>query len=666
MGGTAGKTNSSLYWDGFVLFYIIKGEMKMSNQQVHIKFSDGSIKQFPQGISVSEVAKSISQSLYKKAVVCRINDDLKDMNHDINEDCELEIYTTSDEIGMKTMRNSAAYVLAHALQRLYPSIKFAHGQTIENGFYYDIDLETNISEKELVKIEKEMKKIQKENHQFIRTEMTYDEAKDVFGDNEYKMDSMQTYKDQPLTLYKQGEFLDFSTDPLVPSTKFVKNFKLTKVSGAYWKGDSQNKMLQRIYGVAFRSPEDLDSYFEFIKEAEERNHRKLAKQLKLFMFSDEAPGMPFYLPNGQFIKNKMEEFLRAVQLENNYYEVRTPLMMNQKLWEASGHWHHYHENMYFTKVDEQSFALKPMNCPGHMLVFKNELKSYKDLPLRIAEFGQVHRHEFSGALNGLLRVRTFCQDDAHIFVMKSQIESEVKEVLELIDHIYQVFGFTYDIELSTRPEKYMGDLALWAEAEQSLANVLQGLNLDYRINEGDGAFYGPKIDIHIKDALNRSHQCATVQLDFQMPEKFDLTYINEQNERVRPVVIHRAVFGSLDRFFGILIEHFKGAFPLWMAPTQVNVIGISSNNSHYVDKIVNQMKAFGIRVAIDSREEKLGKKMRESQIQKIPYTVIVGDDEEENGSISVRPYASKDNIKYRLDDFIMKLQEEVENKTLLV
>ena len=348
-------------------------------------------------------------------------------------------------------------------------------------------------------------------------------------------------------------------------------------------------MLQRIYGVAFRSKDQLDDYFEFLREAEERNHRRLGKQLKLFMFSEEAPGMPFYLSNGQFIRNQMESFLREVQLKHDYDEVRTPLMMNKRLWEESGHWDHYHENMYFTKVDENDYALKPMNCPGHMLIFKNELRSYKDLPLRIAEFGQVHRHEFSGALNGLLRVRTFCQDDAHIFIMKSQIKSEVQEILKLIDYIYSVFGFEYSIELSTRPDDYLGELDLWNEAEQSLAHVLD-LGLDYSINEGDGAFYGPKIDVHIKDALNRSHQCATVQLDFQMPEKFELTYINEQNEKERPVVLHRAVFGSLDRFFGILIEHFKGAFPLWMAPVQVNLIGVSDNNDGYVRTVAYESR----------------------------------------------------------------------------
>jgi len=452
----------------------------------------------------------------------------------------------------------------------------------------------------------------------------------------------------------------------VPNTKFVKHVKLTKVSGAYWRGDSDNKMLQRIYGVAFQSQAQLDDYFEFLREAEARNHRKLGKQLKLFMFSEEAPGMPFYLSNGQFVRNQMENFLREIQLKNDYDEVRTPLMMNQKLWEESGHWDHYHENMYFTKVDENDYALKPMNCPGHMLIFKNELRSYKDLPLRMAEFGQVHRHEFSGALNGLLRVRTFCQDDAHIFIMKSQIKSEVEDILKLIDYIYSVFGFTYSIELSTRPEDYLGELKLWNEAEQSLANVLDELGLKYTINEGDGAFYGPKIDVHIKDALNRSHQCATVQLDFQMPEKFDLTYINEQNEKERPVVLHRAIFGSLDRFFGILIEHFKGAFPLWMAPVQVNIIGVSDNNTAYVNKVFEALQNNNIRVVIDDRDEKLGKKIRESQMKKIPYTLVLGDYEQENNVVSARKYSHEDNEVMDIQAFIAQLQEEVESKALLV
>jgi len=628
----------------------------MSNQQISIKFPDGSKKEYPKGILASEVAKSISNSLFKEAIVCRVNGTLVDLTYPIHQDSELSFYNINTAEGIEVIRHSTAHILAQAIKRIYPNALLSIGPVIENGFYYDIDLDQSISESDLSKIEKEMKKIQKENLTFIRSEVSYEEAKNVFKDNSYKVNIIESHKEEQLSIYQQGEFTDL----------YVNHFKLTKVAGAYWKGDSNNKMLQRIYGVAFASKEELDNYFDFLKEADERNHRKLGKQLKLFMFSEEAPGMPFYLPNGQFIKNKMEEFLRQIQLERGYQEVKTPLMMNQRLWEASGHWDHYHENMYFTKVDDNDFALKPMNCPGHMLIFKNELKSYKDLPLRIAEFGQVHRHEFSGALNGLLRVRTFCQDDAHIFIMKSQIQEEVKNVLELIDYLYNIFGFEYSIELSTRPEKYLGELSLWEEAEKSLSNVLDNLNLPYSINEGDGAFYGPKIDIHIKDALNRSHQCATVQLDFQMPEKFDLTYVNENNEKERPVVIHRAIFGSLDRFFGILIEHFKGAFPLWMAPTQVNLIGVSENNIEYVKQIQKVFAQENIRVNIDNRDEKLGKKIRESQMNKIPYTIVVGDEEQNNNSLSVRKYGQSENVSKDITTFIKELKKEINSKELLV
>ncbi|WP_419744016.1 threonine--tRNA ligase [Macrococcoides bohemicum] len=638
----------------------------MSNQQISIKFPDGSKKEYSKGILATEVAKSISNSLFKEAIVCRVNGTLVDLTYPIHQDSELSFYNINTAEGIELMRHSTAHILAQAIKRIYPNALLSIGPVIENGFYYDIDLDQSISESDLSKIEKEMKKIQKENLTFIRSEVSYEEAKNVFKDNSYKVNIIESHKEEQLSIYQQGEFTDLCTGPHVPSTKYVYHFKLTKVAGAYWKGDSNNKMLQRIYGVAFASKEEIDDYFDFLKEADERNHRKLGKQLKLFMFSEEAPGMPFYLPNGQFIKNKMEEFLREIQLERGYQEVKTPLMMNQRLWEASGHWDHYHENMYFTKVDENDFALKPMNCPGHMLIFKNELKSYKDLPLRIAEFGQVHRHEFSGALNGLLRVRTFCQDDAHIFVMKSQIQEEVKNVLELIDYLYNIFGFEYSIELSTRPEKYLGELSLWEEAEKSLSNVLDNLNLPYSINEGDGAFYGPKIDIHIKDALNRSHQCATVQLDFQMPEKFDLTYVNENNEKERPVVIHRAIFGSLDRFFGILIEHFKGAFPLWMAPTQVNLIGVSENNINYVKQIQKVLAQENIRVNIDNRDEKLGKKIRESQMNKIPYTIVVGDEEQNNNSLSVRKYSHSENVSKDITTFIKELKKEINSKELLV
>ncbi|MEB4872144.1 threonine--tRNA ligase, partial [Priestia megaterium] len=470
---------------------------------------------------------------------------------------------------------------------------------------------------------------------------------------------------ETVTIYKQGEFFDLCRGPHLPSTGMVKAFKLTKVSGAYWRGNSDNQMLQRVYGVAFRSQKQLNEYLMFLEEAAKRDHRKLGNELELFMFSDEAPGMPFYLAKGQMVKNQLEQFLRSVQEKHNYEEVRTPFMMNQQLWEKSGHWDHYKDNMYFSEVDNAKFALKPMNCPGHMLIFKNKLHSYRDLPIRMGEFGQVHRHEFSGALNGLLRVRTFCQDDAHIFVTPEQIESEIKSVIELVDYIYKTFGFEYSIELSTRPEDSMGEDSLWELAENSLENVLRKLNFDYKLNEGDGAFYGPKIDFHIKDALKRSHQCATIQLDFQLPEKFDLNYINEKNEKQRPVVIHRAIFGSLDRFFGILIEHFGGVFPTWLAPVQVKVIPVSLKvHQEYAQEIKEALGKKGIRVELDNREQKLGYKIREAQVAKVPYILVLGDKEMESNSVNVRKHGEEKSETFNLDSFIEKLQDEIVEKKL--
>ena len=431
------------------------------------------------------------------------------------------------------------------------------------------------------------------------------------------------------------------------------------IAGAYWRGNSDNQMLQRIYGTAFLKQSELDEYLHFLEEAQKRDHRKLGKELQLFMFSEEAPGMPFYLPKGQIIRNQLESFSRELQTKAEYDEVRTPFMMNQRLWEQSGHWEHYHENMYFSEVDDTKFAMKPMNCPGHMLVFKNELHSYRDLPIRMAEFGQVHRHELSGALNGMLRVRTFCQDDAHIFVTPQQIESEIKEVFKLVDKIYSTFGFDYSVELSTRPEDSMGDDQLWEQAENALRNVLTELGIDYHLNEGDGAFYGPKIDFHIKDALKRSHQCATIQLDFQMPEKFDLTYIDENNQKVRPVVIHRAVFGSIDRFFGILVEHFAGAFPTWLAPVQVEVIPVADVHAEYAKEIQAKLQEAGIRVHIDLRNEKIGYKIREAQMQKIPYMLVLGDQEAGSNTVNVRKYGEQNSESVATDEFIAKVKEEI-------
>ena len=638
----------------------------MKEQMIEIKFPDGSVKEFVKGITLEEIAGSISSSLKKKAVAGKVNDGLYDLRRNIEENAEVEIITIDSNEGVEIARHSAAHILAQAVKRLYGDINLGVGPVIENGFYYDMDLPSSVNVEDLRKIEKEMKKIINENIKIERVEVSREEAAKLFQEmnDRLKLELLEAIPSgESVTLYKQGEFVDLCRGPHLPFTGYLKAFQLTHVSGAYWRGDSNNQVLQRIYGVAFSSQKELEEYLHFVEEAAKRNHRKLGSELELFMFSEEAPGMPFYLPKGQMIRNELEAFLREIQKEYNYQEVRTPFMMNQEVWERSGHWGHYKDNMYFSEVDNKSFALKPMNCPGHMLMFKNKLHSYRELPIRMCEFGQVHRHEFSGALNGLLRVRTFCQDDAHLFVTPKQIEDEIKSVMAQIDYVYKTFGFEYEVELSTRPEDSMGDDKLWEQAEAALENVLQSLNYKYRLNEGDGAFYGPKIDFHIKDALNRSHQCGTIQLDFQMPEKFDLNYIDENNEKKRPVVIHRAVLGSLDRFLAILIEHFGGAFPAWVAPVQVKVIPVSNAvHEQYANEIALKLAQAGVRVEQDARDEKLGYKIREAQMQKVPYVLVIGDKEMENGAVNVRKYGEEKSEVIALDVFVATIEEEIKNR----
>ncbi|MCU4789239.1 threonine--tRNA ligase [Bacillus cereus] len=638
----------------------------MKEQMIEIKFPDGSVKEFVKGITLEEIAGSISSSLKKKAVAGKVNDGLYDLRRNIEENAEVEIITIDSNEGVEITRHSAAHILAQAVKRMYGDINLGVGPVIENGFYYDMDLPSSVNVEDLRKIEKEMKKIINENIKIERVEVSREEAAKLFQEmnDRLKLELLEAIPSgESVTLYKQGEFVDLCRGPHLPSTGYLKAFQLTHVSGAYWRGDSNNQVLQRIYGVAFSSQKELEEYLHFVEEATKRNHRKLGNELELFMFSEEAPGMPFYLPKGQMIRNELEAFLREIQKEYNYQEVRTPFMMNQEVWERSGHWGHYKDNMYFSEVDNKSFALKPMNCPGHMLMFKNKLHSYRELPIRMCEFGQVHRHEFSGALNGLLRVRTFCQDDAHLFVTPKQIENEIKSVMAQIDYVYKTFGFEYEVELSTRPEDSMGDDKLWEQAEAALENVLQSLNYKYRLNEGDGAFYGPKIDFHIKDALNRSHQCGTIQLDFQMPEKFDLNYIDENNEKKRPVVIHRAVLGSLDRFLAILIEHFGGAFPAWVAPVQVKVIPVSNAvHEQYANEIALKLAQAGVRVEQDARDEKLGYKIREAQMQKVPYVLVIGDKEMENRAVNVRKYGEEKSEVIALDVFVATIEEEIKNR----
>ncbi|PET66038.1 threonine--tRNA ligase [Bacillus sp. AFS001701] len=636
---------------------------------ISIKLPDGSIREVEQNTTVEDFAGSISISLKKKALGGKINGKLVDLNTPITEDCEVQIITQDDQDGLEMMRHSSAHILAQAVKRLYKGEKaaFGVGPVTADGFYYDIDLPVSIKVEDLPKIEKEMEKIIKENLPITRSEVSREEAIKFFTelDDEFKLELIRDLpEDAVISMYTQGEFVDLCRGPHVPTTGRVKAIKLLSVAGAYWRGDANNKMLQRVYGTAFPSKKELEEHLYLLEEAKKRDHRKLGKELELFMFSEEAPGMPFFLPKGTIIRNELEQYERGLQTSKDYKEVRTPFIMNQRLWEQSGHWHHYHENMYFTEVDETKFALKPMNCPGHMLVYKNKLHSYRDLPVRMCENGQVHRHEYSGALNGMMRVRTFTQDDAHIFCRPDQIEGEIIEVINLIKEIYGVFGFTYKVELSTRPEDSMGSEELWNSAEQALENVLKSENLDFKLNPGDGAFYGPKIDFHIQDALKRSWQCATIQLDFQMPEKFDLTYVNEDNQKERPVVIHRAIYGSIDRFLGILTEHFAGAFPLWLAPVQVAVLPISSVHNEYAQKLTDQLKAAGIRVEADLRGEKIGYKIREAQLQKLPYMLVVGDQEVENNTVAIRKRGEGDIGTQPFESFLEMIKQQKLEKVL--
>ncbi|MEK4403276.1 threonine--tRNA ligase [Sporosarcina sp. FSL K6-6792] len=639
----------------------------MNDKQIEIRFPDGSRKNFPLGITLADIAQSISLSLRKNVVAGKVNDQLYDLSQCIMEDAAITLITKESIEGLEVLRHTTAHVLGQAVKRLYDDSKLGIGPIIEHGFYYDFLSDTSVTSNDLVMIEKKMQAIIEEDLKIERIEVTYGEAEELF-EKRGELFKLELLKDIPadekISLYKQGEFIDLCRGPHLPSTGWIKAFKLTQVSGAYWRGDSDNQVMQRIYGISFLKKKDLEQHLYFLEEAEKRDHRKLGKQLELFMFSEEAPGMPFYLPNGQIIRTELENFSRALQTKAGYAEVRTPFMMNQRLWEQSGHWDHYHENMYFSEVENAKFAMKPMNCPGHMLIFKNSLHSYRDLPIRMAEFGQVHRHEFSGALNGLLRVRTFCQDDAHIFVRHNQIKSEIKQVIHLIDEVYRTFGFEYSIELSTRPEQSLGSDEIWNDSEEALKNVLEDLAVTYQLNEGDGAFYGPKIDFHIKDALGRSHQCGTIQLDFQMPEKFDLTYIDENNEKVRPVVIHRAIFGSIDRFFGILIEHFAGAFPTWLAPRQVQIVPVSSVHLDYALCVQSVLRNEGIRVEIDQRNEKLGYKVREAQLQKVSYTLILGDKEVSDGTVNVREFGSQKTECLSIEGFALLIKQQIEQRVL--
>lgn len=567
---------------------------------------------------------------------------------------------------LSVLNHSCAHLLAQAVKHLYPNAKFWVGPVIDEGFYYDIDLGDDvIKEEDLPKIEKEMKKIAKDGKRIVRQELSREEALEKFKDDLYKIDLINNMSDDTvISCYTQGDFTDLCRGPHVDTVKGLKFFKLLKVSGAYWKGDSNNKMLQRIYGVCFKTEEDLNNHLNFLEEAKRRDHKKLGKELDLFMISEYGPGFPFFLHNGMIIRNELENFWYKEHTKEGYEFIKTPIMLNKDLWELSGHWFNYRENMYTSEIDEKVFAIKPMNCPGGMLVYKNSLHSYKDLPLRIGELGQVHRHEASGALNGLFRVRTFTQDDAHIFMREDQIEEEVIRLISFIDRIYSVFGLTYDIELSTRPEeKYIGDIAIWDKSEKALQDACEKSGHSCKINPGDGAFYGPKLDFHIRDSLGRVWQCGTIQLDMNLPERFDLTYIDADGSKKRPVMLHRVIYGSIERFIGILIEHYAGAFPLWLAPVEVNIIPVSNEHHlEYAQKLAEQLDSAGIRVKIDDRDEKMGYKMRESQTKKIPLTLVLGDKEVENDSVSYREFGKQETTTVSSGEFINLVTRCIEDK----
>ncbi|NEN84589.1 threonine--tRNA ligase [Paenibacillus elgii] len=635
--------------------------------KIQVKLPDGSFREYERGATIEQVAESISPSLKKQAVAGKIDGKVVDLNRPIEADASVEIVTLDSKEGLEVYRHSTAHLMAQAIKRLYgqKAVKLGIGPVIEDGFYYDIDIEKPLSVDDFSSIEQEMERIVRENVPILRRVVSRDEAVQMFEalEDPLKLELIRDLPDEAvLSLYEQGEFVDLCRGPHLPSTGRIKAFKLLSVAGAYWRGDSNNKMLQRIYGTAFPKKAELDEHLHLLEEAKKRDHRKLGKELGLFMFSEEAPGMPFFLPKGMTIRTVLENFSREQQAANDYDEVRTPFMMNQRLWEESGHWDHYRENMYFTEVDETKFALKPMNCPGHMLIYKNDLHSYRELPIRLCEFGQVHRHEFSGALNGMMRVRTFCQDDAHLFVRPDQIEEEIGRAIDLIGEMYKVFGFQYKIELSTRPEDSMGSAELWEQAESALRSVLERRGIAYSLNEGDGAFYGPKIDFHILDALKRSWQCGTIQLDFQMPEKFDLSYIGEDNQKHRPVVIHRAIYGSIDRFIGILTEHYSGAFPLWLSPVQVKLLPVSDVYNSYAMEVKKALVAAGIRVEADLRSEKLGYKIREAQLEKVPYMLVLGENEQSSGTAAVRKRGEGDLGPMQVQELAERLRREIQAK----
>lgn len=628
---------------------------------ISIILPDGSHREYEAGTTLGEAVKQLSNSLAKKVLAADVDGELTDLREELKDGSHVSFLTFEEQGGKDTLRHSASHVMAQAIKRLWPDAKLAIGPAIENGFYYDIDMEHVLTPEDLAKIEDAMKKIVKENFPIEKAVMSRDEALKFFADKkeDYKVELIQDLPaDAVISTYKQGEFTDLCAGPHVASTGKVKAFKLQSLAGAYWRGDEKNKMLQRIYGTAFEKQEQLDEYLHMLEEAARRDHRKLGKELGLFAIKEEGPGFPFFLPKGMAMRNELENFWREVHHDFDYEEVRTPIILNRQLWETSGHWFHYRENMYTTRIDDEDYAIKPMNCPGSILVYQNEMHSYRDFPIRMAELGLVHRHELSGALHGLFRVRSFTQDDAHVFMLPSQIKEELIKVIDLFDRIYSQFGLTYRVELSTKPDNAMGDDAIWEAATNALREAIEEKQIPYQINEGDGAFYGPKLDFHIRDSIGRTWQCGTIQLDMNLPERFHMEYVGEDGQKHQPIMIHRACFGSMERIIGILIEHYAGAFPTWLAPVQVKILPISEKHVAYAEKLRQAFKKAYVRVELDDRNEKIGYKIRQAQVEKVPYMLVVGDKEEQDGTVSVRKRGEGEVGSQKYEEFLENILAE--------
>ena len=630
---------------------------------IKLTLKDGSIKEVEDNSLIIDAVKALSISLAKKAVVAKVNGVLCDLKDHLVEDATFEVLTEEDEEALEVLNHSAAHLLAHAVSRLYKGSNFGVGPTIEEGFYYDMSVNGTITIQDLPKIEAEMKKIVKENISINHSVVSKAQALEMFKDDKYKIELINAIDDDVVNIYTQGDYKDVCRGPHVTSTGKLKHFKLLNVAGAYWRGDSKNEMLTRVYGIAFFSQEALDNYLKMVEERKLRDHRRIGKELDLFMVSEYGPGFPFWLPKGMNLKNALVDFWMDIHTKAGYQFIQTPIMLNRELWETSGHWFNYKENMYTSTIDDKEFAIKPMNCPGGMLVYKNQIHSYRDFPLRLAELGLVHRHEASGALSGLFRVRTFTQDDAHIFMTEDQISDEIASIINLYKKVYDVFGLSFHIELSTRPEeKYIGDIAIWDKSEKALAEACEKAGFNYKINPGDGAFYGPKLDFKLRDSMNRIWQCGTIQLDMNLPERFDLTYIAEDGTKKRPVMAHRALFGSLERFIGIITEHYAGAFPTWLSPYQVRIIPVNEVHKEYALKVKEALMNNHIRVEEDFRDEKLGWKIREAQTKKLPYTLVIGDKEVETNGVTYRKHGTQEQISVSLDDFIKLILEDINNK----